>query len=178
MDRLAAAWDAGDVVEWVPLSLDEQIPTLVDGAVDMLAALGVTEGRAAAVDFGPALVVTGGALFAAAGTTAGDPARIATPAAGPLTDAVRAEFPAAELVLVTDYAGAFAVVLDGEVDAAALNLHVGAQMAARDHAGRIAVPDRSFRPVELAPAFRPGDDGPLRARMTARLTAGTDHRSN
>ena len=140
---------------WVGLDLAEQIPARMDGRLDVLAGLGVTPERAERLTFGPPVLQTGGALFRLADDD-DRVRRIATPASGPLTGATRTSFPDAEVVEVADYPEALAAVADGEVDAAALNVHVGAQIAERQHGGLFGPPSSPFAPVDLAPAYRPG----------------------
>lgn len=157
IDALRERVDALDwTLEWVPLALPEQIPALMENRVDMLAALGVTQERSEQVVFGSPLVQTGGAMFRLVGDRS-EVLRIATPATGPLLRSTAESYPAARVVAVDDYPAALAAVFDGEVEAAALNIHVGAEFAERHHPGCFEHPRYPFAPVDLAPAMRPDD---------------------
>ncbi len=138
-------------VQWVPLTLTAQLDALRSGEVDVLAALGVTAVREEELVFGPNLVRTGGALFRMRGAS-GPPRRIATPSAGPLSIAAGEAFAPAEVMLVADYPAALDAVVDGSADAAALNVHVGEEIARRHHPRRFAAPDQPFASLALAPA--------------------------
>ncbi|MDH4146006.1 MAG: transporter substrate-binding domain-containing protein [Acidimicrobiia bacterium] len=167
--RLAALLrHAGAAPRWRALDLDEQIPELLGGQVDVVAALGVTDERRRIVEFGPVLAVTGGALFRLVGPVGERaPATIVTPAAGPLRTAAGTAFPQAAVREVPDYDAALGEVLAGRADAAALNLDVGWRIAERLAPGRFAPPDRPFLPVELAPAFEPRRHRALARRLRA-----------
>ena len=157
IDSLVARLAALDwAPDWVPLQLDDQIPTLLSGDVDMLAGLGVTAERQEQVVFGAPLVETGGALFRLVDDRS-ELLRIATPSSGPLVRHTSAAYPDIRVVEVDDYPAALAAVLDGEVEAAALNLHVGAEFAERHHPGYFDLPRHAFAPVALAPAMRRDD---------------------
>ncbi len=160
----------GVIVDWVPLTLADQVPALTAGRVDLLAGLGVTAERARAIVFGETLVRTGGALFVrrAAGSPPSPGAnpnpvrRIVTPSSGPLREPTRAAFPDCGLLDADDYPDALAQVLAGRADAAALNRHVGMAVAERQYPGQFELPQEPFAVIELAPAYAPDHDGDLK----------------
>jgi ABC-type amino acid transport substrate-binding protein len=155
IEVLVPALQAADLAaEWVPLQLTDQIDALLGGRVDMLGALGVTSQRKEQVQFGRPIVRTGGALYRLIGRS-GPPSRIATPGAGPLLASTRRTFPDGEVIEALDYPDALRRVVDGTADAAALNLHVGATFAEREHTGAFELPTEPFEVVELAPAYPP-----------------------
>ena len=151
---------AGAQVDWVPLTLANQLGALTEGRVDLLAGLGVTAERARTLVFGKSLVRTGGALFVRRGTDR--VRRIVTPTSGPLREPVRTAFPDCALVDADDYPDALSQVVGGHADAAALNLHVGSVLAEREHAGLLELPQVLFTVVELAPAYARGHDHDVR----------------
>jgi ABC-type amino acid transport substrate-binding protein len=164
-----------DVV-WIPTSLDEQVDWLLTGRLDLIAALGITAERSEVVAFTHSLIETGGALFSRRDATE-SPTTIVTPRSGPLVGSVQRSFPDSELRLVGDYKEALDAVSDGEAGAAALNLHVGAEMADRMHPGQFRIPDRPFHVVRLAAAFEPGRLGGLRHRIDQIITGQSNEGS-
>lgn len=173
IDALTPGVDAlrgvGVDVIWVPLTIADQERALTEGRVDVLAALGVTAERAARLVFGTPLVRTGGALFARQGTESVK--RIVTPQTGPLRAPVETAFPHCEVLDATDYPEALSQVVAGRADAAALNLHVGAVIAEREHPGSFELPEELFAAIELAPAYAPAHDVELR-RLIDEHSAG------
>ena len=171
VDILTAGFEKlGIDAEWVPLSLTEQISALCNGDVDMLACLGVTAERQNEVVFGELIIRTGGALFTLEGQWA-EPTRIVTPSAGPLIAATQAAYPTCSIVKAGDYPHALSLVIEGYADAAALNFHVGSQVAEREFPGRFAPPDTTFQTVYLAPAWAPSHDAAVRTAITNALVA-------
>ncbi|HJM20821.1 MAG TPA: transporter substrate-binding domain-containing protein [Acidimicrobiales bacterium] len=160
----------GTEADWVPLSLTEQISALCNGEVDMLACLGVTTERQSQVVFGDPIIRTGGALFTIERQPT-EPARIVTPSAGPLVAATQAAYPTCSVVEVDDYPQALSHVVDGHADAAALNFHVGSQVAEREFPGKFVPPGSTFEEIYLAPAWAPTHDTVFRNAITSVLAA-------
>ena len=156
--------------DWVPLSLAGQISALRSGEVDMLACLGVTAERQHEVVFGEPIIKTGGALFTLQGQTT-EPDRIVTPIAGPLARATQAAYPTCSVIDADSYPHALTLVVDGCADAAALNFHVGNQVAEREFPGTFAPPDTTFQTVYLAPAWAPTHDLAFRHALTDVIAA-------
>ena len=156
--------------EWVHLSLVGQIPALRNGDVDMLACLGVTAERQNEIVFGEPIIQTGGALFTLQERPT-ELARIVTPSAGPLVAATQAAYPTCSVVEADNYPHALSLVIEGHADAAALNFHVGSQIAEREFPGRFAVPDTTFQTVYLAPAWAPSHDAAVRTAITGVLAS-------
>ena len=171
VDILTAAFEKlGIDAEWVHLSLAGQIPALRNGDVDMLACLGVTAERQNEVVFGEPIVQTGGALFTLHERPT-ELARIVTPSAGPLVAATQAAYPTCSVVEADNYPHALSLVIEGHADAAALNFHVGRQIAEREFPQRFTFPDTTFHTVHLAPAWAPTHDAAFRNAITGVLAA-------
>ena len=160
----------GIEADWVELSLAEQIPVLRSGDVDMLACLGVTAERQNEVVFGEPIIQTGGALFTLQERPA-ELARIVTPSAGPLVAATQAAYPTCSVVEADNYPHALGLVIEGHADAAALNFHVGRQIAEREFPQRFTFPDTTFHTVYLAPAWAPSHAAAVRTAITDALVA-------
>lgn len=171
VDRFRAALSGSAVaIEWQGLDLPDMIPALERDAVDLLCGIGASDERARRLDISEPIVVTGGAGFGRAAETgidleAGPPAwaamglRIVSPAAGPLLAPLRA-VAGLHVRDGVDYATSLAMLLRGEADVAALNFHVGREIAERDHPGRVRLPARPYLDVPLvaaAPKGRHGD---------------------
>lgn len=171
VDILTAGFEKlGIDTEWVHLSLAGQIPALRNGDVDMLACLGVTAERQNEVVFGEPIIQTGGALFTLQERPT-ELARIVTPSAGPLVAATQAAYPTCSVVEADNYPHALGLVIEGHADAAALNFHVGRQIAEREFPQRFTLPDTTFHTVHLAPAWAPTHDDAFRNAITGVLAA-------
>lgn len=171
VDILTAGFEKlGIDAKWVHLSLAGQIPALRNGDVDMLACLGVTAERQNEVVFGKPIIQTGGALFTLQERPT-ELARIVTPSAGPLVAATQAAYPTCSVVEADNYPHALGLVIEGHADAAALNFHVGRQIAEREFPQRFTLPDTTFHTVHLAPAWAPTHDDAFRNAITGVLAA-------
>jgi ABC-type amino acid transport substrate-binding protein len=146
----AAAAREGITIIFVPVPFAQVDGSLTDGKADAITPLAVTPDRRKVYDFSSTLVFTGGALFVRApdATPAGLPAlagkSVATPKTGPFVDYIQKTAPQARLVITPDYPTSFEDVIDGKVDAAALNLQVGANMVATSYSGKVTIPTRMF----------------------------------
>lgn len=141
----------------------EVLPTLLQkGDIDAILPKALTPNRAREFDFSQPLAMTGAALFGqgAPAIGAAGAARIATPGTGPLAALLPRLAPQASVIVVADYAAAFAAVTEGRADFAALNADAGAAMAG----GRFT-PGPRFGELPLCLAARPGDG----ARVFGRL---------
>jgi len=160
----------GSVLEFRPGALEDLPLWLAAGQIDAIAAKAVTGARAGLFTFSPPLMRTAAALFGPAGCVPPDmrdvaTARIATPGAGPLAAMIPALAPRASVVPVRDYEAAFAAVLEGRADWAALNADAGSELADRKFAGRISAPGPRFGAFDLAVAVSPGDPAGVLARL-------------
>ena len=176
IERVAAIMTrAGLAFEWVPMSLEETEPALYSGKVDALAFKGITPERAPTMDFSVTLEVSGAALFRAAGLRVSDnPAdfpglRAATPRRGPLAAQFARDYPQLELRLVDSYESAFAALVSGEVQLAALNFQAGIQIANDLHPGQIGLPRSPYAPLPLAFAVAKGRHADLIEKFNAAL---------
>lgn len=141
----------------------EVLPMLLHkGDIDAILPKAFTPDRTKEFDFSQPLAMTGAALFGlgAPAIGAAGAARIATPGTGPLAALLPRLAPLATVVVVPDYAAAFAAVTEGRADFAALNADAGAAMAG----GRFTAGPR-FAELPLCLAARPGDG----ARVFGRL---------
>jgi len=165
VDILARGFESlGVEVSWMPLPLDRQLSSLSEGEVDLLACLGITDERRREVVFGEPILLTGGAIFRLLEMPT-ELVRIATPSAGPLTTVTKNSFPDCSLVTVDDYPTALKLVVEGRADAAALNAHVGQQVAEREFPGKFDFSSPIFHEVSLAPAWALEHDGQLREAL-------------
>jgi len=139
-------------VEFVPRSLDNLARQFADGEIHAFAGIAITLDRQLQVVFSTPLVESGGAWFRLRNAEAPMTA-IATPSAGPLVTAVQSQFPNINIRGVADYRSALELTISGEVDAAALNIHVGADMAQRYFPNEFLLPDRPFCQLHLGLAF-------------------------
>jgi ABC-type amino acid transport substrate-binding protein len=150
---------AGFSITWIPVSHRSAQSDLESRALDAVCGMAITQERSTRVHFSMEVIATGGALFFprdrphSGGDSSVAPESVATPASGPLADAVVEYFPEATLVLSQDYYSCFMAVIEQKVDAAALNYHVGCFQARRDFAGQILIPDSIFNPLSLAVGF-------------------------
>lgn len=173
----AAAARAGIVPSYLPLPFDQVKTALAEGHADALFPLAINPERRAEYDFTTPLLVTGGGLFVRApASPASDPAAfdgrtIVTPGTGPLAGFIQRGFPAVRLQVTTDYDESLALLMAGAADAAALNFHAGARIAARLYPGAVVAPVRLFLELPLAVAVPKGKRADLIVRLDAALAA-------
>jgi len=166
---------AGLPLEWAPMTLDQTEPALYCGAVDALAFKGITPERASTLDFSATLTISGAALFRAKNLRQSDDPndfpglRATTPRRGPLAAQFARDYPDIELVLVDSYENAFAMLVKGEVQLAALNFQAGIQIANDLHPGRVGLPGAPYAPLPLALAVAKGKNTELIERFNASL---------
>lgn len=171
----AAAAREGITIIFVPVPFAQLDGTLTDGKADAITPLEVTPVRWKIYDFSSTLVATGGALFVRvpnptpATLSALEGKRVATPETGPFVKYIQKTIPQAKLVITPDYPTSFEDVIDGRVDAAALNLQVGANMVATSYSGKVTIPETMFTPkLPYAVAVTKG----LHADFLQKLDAG------
>lgn len=129
---------------------------LAEGKADAVFPLAINADRLALYDFSDPVLFTGGGFFVAApslspfGLDQLHGKKIATPATGPLAGYIRANAPAAQLILTKDYIEPLRMIVTGEADAAALNLEAGRILVGNLYAGRITVPSSHFHKLPLA----------------------------
>jgi polar amino acid transport system substrate-binding protein len=172
----AASARVGLEVEFVPAPLEQMEQTLKDGRADALLT-GITPERLKSYDFSASVVTTGGALFVRAPTPTPESLFamsgkvVVTPSAGPLADIISRTAPAVKLSLTTDYEQSLARVIDGSADAAALNYHAGAVIAARLYPEQITKPRGMFQEIANAVAVPKGKLPAFLARLSLGLDA-------
>jgi ABC-type amino acid transport substrate-binding protein len=173
----AAALRAGVELEFLPVAFEHGQETLEDGRADAYFPLAITPERRQSLDFSDALVITGGALYGRAPSAPPESLAdltgkiVVTPRTGPLTAFIEKNAPAVNLVVTKDYDDSLARLVRGEADAAALNYHVGAQMAARLYPGKVARSRTMFLELPLAVAVPKGKCAALLARLNAGIAA-------
>lgn len=169
----AAAARAGIAPAYLPLPFDQVKAALPEGRAAALFPLAINPERRAEYDFTAPLLITGGALFVkapaapASDLAAFDRGTIATPGTGPLTGFIQRSAPGVRLRLTADYDESLALLMAGEVDAAALNVHAGARIASRLYPGAVVAPARLFLELPLAVAVRKGQHADLLAQLDA-----------
>lgn len=176
IERLQAVFARAAIeFEFVPSTLAEVEQALADGHIDLIGFKGVTAARRRTLDFSLPLMATGAALFVAAPGPA--PAiediagSVVTPAKGPLAALIATDHPGLDLRLAAGYDESLALVADHAVDAAALNVHAGAEIAALRFAGRIAPAGPVFARLDFAIAARKGEGDRLLPPLNAAIAA-------
>jgi ABC-type amino acid transport substrate-binding protein len=173
----AAATRVGVEVEFLPVALEQGQETLEDGRADAYFPLAITPERRQSLDFSDALVVTGGALYGRAPSVPPESLAdltgkiVLTPRTGPLAAFIAKSAPAVILVVTMDYEESLARLVRGEADAAALNYHAGARIAARLYPGNVVRSRTMFLELPLAVAVPKGKGEALLARLNAGIAA-------
>ena len=139
-------------VEFVPCSLDNLSRHFTEGDVQAFAGIAITDVRRQQVIFSAPVIDSGGAWFRLNGAGS-QPQSAATPSAGPLQSVIESRFPGIRVHGVRNYCDALEMAVTGEVDAAALNVHVGSHQAIRDFPGRFLLPAQLFLSLQLGVAF-------------------------
>lgn len=172
----AAAARAGIDLLFVPVTIEQQMPSLTDGRADALFTA-ITPERRQVLDFSAPVLTTGGGFFVR--TPEPTPENLAalsgqvvvTPRAGPLADFIRRTAPDINLAVTTDYEDSLARVVRGEADAAALNFQAGARIAARLFPGRLTLPRTMFMQIPQAVGVMSGQRSNFIAQLDAGLAA-------
>lgn len=173
----AAAARAGVEVQFVAVPFEQVHLTLADGRAEALYPLAITPERRQLFDFTEGLLVTGGTLYVRAGNVppenlaALSGKTVVTPRTGPLAAFVGKTAPTVNLVVTKDYEDSLSRLVRGEADAAALNNHVGAHMAARLYPGQVAHSPKLLQELSLAVAVTKGRGAELVARLNAGVAA-------
>lgn len=137
---------------FVPRSLDNLSRQFADGDIQAFAGIAITADRQRQVVFSTPLIDSGGAWFRL-GDCKNPIETAATPSAGPLVSAIESLFPDIRIHEVPDYRTALGKAVAGEVDAAALNIHVGRHQANNYFPGALSLPAKPFSPLQLGMAF-------------------------
>jgi polar amino acid transport system substrate-binding protein len=173
----AAAAREGITLEFVPVPFAEVQQTLIDGRAQAIFPLGNIPERRQTFDFSDEFLPTGGALF----VRTADPApenlaalagkSLVTPRTGPLAGYIAKNAPDVKLILSANYEESLAQVIHGNADAAALNVQVGAQLAAKLYPGQLKRGPGMFAAQPLAVGVTKGQNAALVARLNAGLAA-------
>jgi ABC-type amino acid transport substrate-binding protein len=173
----AAAARAGIDVEFVPVPFEQVQQTLDDGRAVAIFPFAMTPERQRLFDFSAPVYVGGGGLFVRApGATPKDLTELSgkivvTPRTGPLAAFIERTAPNVKLVVTSDYEESLARLVRGDADAAALNYHVGAILAAQLHPGQVTMPRIFFNQTPVGLGVRKGEQAELLSRLNAGLDA-------
>lgn len=165
IDKIRAICDqAGLVFQFLPVAMAHHQTALANGEIDIIAFTGRTATGDRKLDYSDAYMETGAAWFSPKENPWQEAdiearPRIATPSAGPLVGMVTRKFPAASVIKVENYPAALQSMLDDRADVAALNFHIGADIAERQHPGTFALPDVPFQVMDGVIAVTQGDPG-------------------
>ena len=172
----AAAARAGINVVFVPVTIEQQMPSLKDGRAEALLSANTPE-RQQLLDFGAPVLMTGGALYVRAPNPTPESLAslsgkiVVTPRAGPLADYIRKSAPAVNLIVTQDYEESLTHILTGRADAAALNFSAGGRIAARLHPDQITLPRVMFYEQPLAVGVPKGQSAKILAQLDTGLAA-------
>ena len=172
----AAATRAGIDVAFVPVTIEQQMPSLKDGRAEALLSANTPE-RQQLLDFSAPVLMTGGALYVRAPTSTPESLEslsgktVVTPRMGPLADYIRKSAPAVNLVVTQDYEESLARIVSGEADAAALNFSAGGRIAVRLYPGQITLPHILFYEQPFAVGIPKGQSAKILAQLDGGLAA-------
>lgn len=173
----AAAERAGIEVEFVPVPFEQVQKTLADGRAEAVFPLTITPERLPLFDFSAPFLVTGGALFVRAPNATPEGLGVladkivVTPRTGPLAAFIQKNAPNVKLVITADYEESLARLVKGEVDAAALGLHVGRSIANRLYPGQVTQPRTMFTELPFAVAVAKGQRGQFLTQLNTGIAA-------
>jgi len=177
IDILRAAAGRVEVeVVFIPVTIEQAMPSLRDGRADALLAANTPE-RQQLLDYSEPVLMTGASLYVRAPKQTPESLAIlagktvVTPRAGPLVDYIRKSAPAVNLVTTADYEESLARLVGGQADAAALNAAAGGRIASRLYPGQVTLPRSMFYEQPLAVGFPKGQGGKVLAQLNAGLAA-------
>jgi len=172
----AAAARVGVDIVFVPVTIEQQMPSLKDGRAEALLSAN-TPDRQQSLDFSAPVLMTGGGLFVRSPNLTPESLAalagkiVVTPRAGPLADYIRKSAPAVNLVVTQDYEESLARIVTGHADAAALNLAAASRIAARLYPGQITLPSIMFYEQPLAVGVPKGQSTKILAQLDTGLAA-------
>jgi ABC-type amino acid transport substrate-binding protein len=172
----AAAARARIEVLFVPVTIEQTMPSLKDGRADALFTANTPE-RLQSLDFSAPAVMTGGALYVRAPSATPESLAalsgktVVTPRVGPLAAFIQKTAPDVKLVVTADYEESLARLVQGEADAAALNFYAGSRIAARLYPGQVTEPRNMFYEVPLAIGVLKGQGAKLISQLNTGLAA-------
>lgn len=173
--RAAAARSGIDLL-FVPVTIEQQMPSLTDGRADALYTA-ITPERRQLLDFSSPVLTTGGGLFVRAPNPTPESLAalsgkvVVTPRAGPLAAFIQKTAPDVKLVVTADYEESLVRIVRGEADAAALNFQAGARIAARLYPGQVTVPRNMFIQTPQAVGAIKGQGAKFIAQLDVGLAA-------
>jgi len=163
--------------EFVPVPFEQVQRTLDDGRAVAIFPLAITPERQRLFDFSAPIYEGGGGLFVRVpeATPKDLPSlsgkTVVTPRTGPLAGLIERTAPNVNLVVTAHYEESLARLVRGDADAAALNFHVGAMLAARLYPGKVTMPRILFTQNPTAIGVRKGEQAELLNRVNVGLAA-------
>lgn len=160
---------------FVPTTMSQVVTMLHSREADAIACHGINPDRQKIFDFSDPLVVTGAGFFVESPrptlleSEECEGKTIVTPRTGPLTEYLQKSFPKTKLLLVQDYPESLRTVLNGQANAAALNIHVGSHLARQLFPGRFTLPSKIFLEIPLGVAVIKGDPSFLLSQINEGL---------
>ena len=173
----AAATKAGLTIAFVIVPFEQLQRTVEDGRADAIFPTGITPERRKTLDFSAPLLATGGSLYVRAPQQAPDDLKsldgktVVTPRTGPLAAYIEKNAPQVKVIRSASYEESLAMLVEGKVDAAALNSHVGGRIADKLYPGKVNVASRMFLEVPLAVAVKKGTQSELLQQLDKGLAA-------
>ena len=170
---------AGLTFSFHPVAMDNMIPRLNSGRVQLITGIAANLHRKTQLQLSEPLALTGGAWFRALHAKIPTdrqeaeknptPGSVVTPETGPLVNFIAKQFPAVHLITCADYPSALECVLQGNVEAAALNLQVGTRLCQNRYPGLFELPSRPFLTIPLTLASRKDDKSLLIKRLNSHI---------
>jgi len=162
LERLIDVFQAAEIeYELVPTALTKLTFDLMAGHLAALAALAITPIRLETLSFTKPVIISGAAWFTLANNEPlvdGDiPKSVITPKVGPLVGQIKNLFPEIHLKTSSDYGAALDAVVNEQVEAAALNWHVGRMLIDEKYKSIFHIPKAPFNTIPLAIATKAGD---------------------
>lgn len=157
---------------FVPVRLGDGEKAMREQRVDGVVAYGATSERAKHFLLSPPYIPTGACLFLEpCFVGSNEPRRpgyrLATPEGGPLFAQLGTRFPAARVLPSRDYMDSLEMVMRGEADAAALNVHTAAWLVREYFPGKLAYSTEFAWPLPMSLAVAGG-----KAAMLERFNQG------
>ena len=161
IDRIRTIFKKADIpFEFVACELKELTKGLLSGEFDMLAALAKTSARTGLMSFTRPIIVSGAAWFAPRDRPAFSgnnlPHRVVTPKTGPLVAQIHRLYPQIEIITSDDYERSLQDVLynKSDIDAAALNWHVGRMLIEEKYKSLFHIPGKPFYSIPICMAAK------------------------
>ncbi len=176
IDRIRDIFSQAEIeCEFIATDLMELKQGLMDEKFDLLAALAKTGERTKIFSFTKPVIVSGGAWFVPRKfypVTEDDvPKAVVTPKVGPLVEQIRNLYPEIKIITCDDYDEALEMVQEGgwNINAAALNWHVGRMMIEEKYKSLYHVPKSPFNTMPLSMAAKSDDPSNIIGRLNGHI---------